>query len=145
MEGKNNESAITLENLHKSFGTQKVLNGINLKVTQGETFVVLGRSGTGKSVLLKLIIGLQKPDVGTIRIHGQEITELSLDRLNEVRQKMGFLFQDAALYDLIEASETYRRIPAAAAKQDDGSGTERLWESFYRRSVHGGRLQKDAL
>jgi phospholipid/cholesterol/gamma-HCH transport system ATP-binding protein len=93
------DSAIVLENLHKSFGRQKVLNGINLKISQGETFVVLGRSGTGKSVLLKLIIGLQKPDSGAIRIHGQEITKLPLDELNQVRKKVGFLFQEAALYD----------------------------------------------
>src|SRR5580693_9060195 len=99
------DSAIVLENLQKSFGQQKVLNGINLKIAQGETFVVLGRSGTGKSVLLKLIIGLQKPDSGTIRIHGQEITDLPLDRLNQVRVKMGFLFQDAALYDSLSIED----------------------------------------
>ena len=68
--------AVVLQGLHKSFGAQKVLNGIDLTVGSGETLAVLGRSGTGKSVLLKLIIGLQKPDSGSIRIHGQEITEL---------------------------------------------------------------------
>jgi phospholipid/cholesterol/gamma-HCH transport system ATP-binding protein len=99
------DSAIVLENLHKSFGRQKVLNGINLKIAQGETFVVLGRSGTGKSVLLKLIIGLQKPDSGAIRIHGQEITNLPLDGLNQVRKKVGFLFQDAALYDSLSIED----------------------------------------
>ncbi len=65
---------MVLQGLHKSFGAQRVLNGIDLTVSSGETLVVLGRSGTGKSVLLKLMIGLQKPDSGSIRIHGEEIT-----------------------------------------------------------------------
>src|SRR5205823_4647103 len=82
--------------LHKSFGSQTVLNGIDLQVRRGETLAVLGRSGTGKSVLLKLIIGLQKPDSGSIQVHGEEITELSLERLNEIRTKVGFLFQEGA-------------------------------------------------
>jgi phospholipid/cholesterol/gamma-HCH transport system ATP-binding protein len=66
---------------------------------------VLGRSGTGKSVFLKLIIGLQHADSGSIRIHGQEVTELELDPLNEVRKKIGFLFQQAALYDSLTVEE----------------------------------------
>src|SRR5580693_2795879 len=99
------DSAIVLENLHKSFGRQKVLNGINLKIARGETFVVLGRSGTGKSVLLKLIVGLQRPDSGSIRIHGQEIAGLEMDRLNQIRKKIGFLFQQAALYDSLTVQE----------------------------------------
>jgi phospholipid/cholesterol/gamma-HCH transport system ATP-binding protein len=85
--------------LRKSFGEQRVLDGIDLSVQSGETVSILGRSGTGKSVLLKLLIGLQKPDSGSIKIDGQEITELSLDQLNEIRKQVGFLFQQAALYD----------------------------------------------
>src|SRR6202043_3556494 len=91
--------------LHKSFGSQIVLDGIDLTVGSGETLAVLGRSGTGKSVLLKLIIGLQKPDSGSIRIHGQEITPLDLDAMNEIRKKMGFLFQHAALYDSLTVEQ----------------------------------------
>ncbi len=90
---------IELKNLHKSFGEQTVLDGIDLTVESGETVSVLGRSGTGKSVLLKLLIGLQKPDSGAISIDGQEITGLDTPALNEVRKKIGFLFQEAALYD----------------------------------------------
>jgi phospholipid/cholesterol/gamma-HCH transport system ATP-binding protein len=67
--------------------------------------VVLRRSGTGKSVLLKLIVGLQRPDSGSIRIHGQEIGGLEMDRLNEIRNKIGFLFQQAALYDSLTVEE----------------------------------------
>ncbi len=77
----------------------KVLNGISLRVNQGETLAVLGRSGTGKSVLLRLIIGLDTPDSGSVCIHGQDIAGLALDRMGEIRKKMGFLFQQAALYD----------------------------------------------
>src|SRR6202522_4329636 len=78
-------SAVAVENLNKSFGAQKVLNGVSLSVDRGKTLAVLGRSGTGKSVLLRVIIGLAKPDSGSVRIFGQEITGLSLDQLGEIR------------------------------------------------------------
>jgi phospholipid/cholesterol/gamma-HCH transport system ATP-binding protein len=94
-----NELPVAVKGLQKSFGEQRVLNGIDLHLAHGETMAVLGRSGTGKSVLLKLLVGIQKPDSGSIRIHGKEITSLDLDGLNEVRKQIGFLFQQAALYD----------------------------------------------
>jgi phospholipid/cholesterol/gamma-HCH transport system ATP-binding protein len=81
------------------------LNGISLTVSRGETLAVLGRSGTGKSVLLRLIIGLEKPDSGSVCIHGQDIAGLALDRMGEIRKKMGFLFQQAALYDSLTVGE----------------------------------------
>ena len=96
---------VAVDNLHKTFGSHKVLNGISLSVTRGETLAVLGRSGTGKSVLLRLIIGLEKPDTGSIRIHGQAINGLALDQMSEIRKKMGFLFQHAALYDSLTVGE----------------------------------------
>jgi phospholipid/cholesterol/gamma-HCH transport system ATP-binding protein len=91
--------------LRKSFGSQLVLNGVDLSANPGETVVVLGRSGTGKSVLLKLIVGLQKPDSGSIRVLGQEISRMDMDSLDEVRKKIGFLFQQAALYDSLTVAE----------------------------------------
>jgi phospholipid/cholesterol/gamma-HCH transport system ATP-binding protein len=97
--------AVAVEDLHKSFGTQKVLNGISLAVNRGETLAVLGRSGTGKSVLLRLVIGLEKPDSGSVHIHGQDIAGLALDQLGEIRKKMGFLFQHAALYDSLTVEQ----------------------------------------
>lgn len=97
--------AVELQNVHKSFGPQTVLKGIDLVVGRGETLSILGQSGTGKSVLLRLIIGLQNPDSGSIRVDGQEITGLSLDELNEVRKRIGFLFQQAALYDSLTVEE----------------------------------------
>ncbi|MGA7926187.1 MAG: ABC transporter ATP-binding protein [Candidatus Sulfotelmatobacter sp.] len=96
---------LAVEGLHKSFGNQTVLNGISLAVSRGETLAVLGRSGTGKSVLLRLIIGLEKPDSGSVLIHGQEIAGLGLDQLGEIRMKMGFLFQHSALYDSLTVQQ----------------------------------------
>ncbi|HTW64696.1 MAG TPA: ATP-binding cassette domain-containing protein [Bryobacteraceae bacterium] len=96
---------LAIAGLHKSFGSQKVLSGVNLSAAAGETVVVLGRSGTGKSVLLKLIVGLHKPDAGSIRIFDQEINRLGMDAMNELRKKIGFLFQQAALYDSLTVEE----------------------------------------
>src|SRR5271166_5418109 len=98
-------AVIAVEGLRKSFGNQRVLNDISLSVKRGETLAVLGRSGTGKSVLLRLIIGLEQPDSGTVRIHGQDIAGLALDQLGEIRKKMGFLFQHAALYDSLTVEQ----------------------------------------
>jgi phospholipid/cholesterol/gamma-HCH transport system ATP-binding protein len=81
------------------------LDGIDLCVVRGETVAVLGRSGIGKSVLLKLLIRLETPDSGWIRILGEEITTLERDRLNGIRKRMGFLFQQAALYDSLSVEE----------------------------------------
>ncbi|HWO28120.1 MAG TPA: ABC transporter ATP-binding protein [Candidatus Acidoferrum sp.] len=100
-----NAPVIAVDDLHKSFASQKVLNGISLAVKRGETMAVLGRSGTGKSVLLRIIIGLEKPDSGSVRIHGQDIAGLALDQLGEIRKKMGFLFQHAALYDSLTVEQ----------------------------------------
>ena len=96
---------IRVENLKKRFGRQTVLNGITLEVPRAESLAVLGKSGTGKSVLLKLIIRLQTPDSGSIKINGTEITGLETEQLNEIRKKIGFLFQQAALYDSLTVEE----------------------------------------
>jgi phospholipid/cholesterol/gamma-HCH transport system ATP-binding protein len=96
---------VAVADLHKSFGSQTVLNGINLAVRRGETLAVLGRSGTGKSVLLRLVIGLEIPDWGSVRIQGQDIAGLALDQLGAIRKKMGFLFQHAALYDSLTVEQ----------------------------------------
>ena len=105
MANKNGAPPIVIEDLRKSFGEQVVLDGISLQVASGETVAVLGRSGTGKSVLLKLIIGLQAPDSGSVRISGQEIKGLDTKQLNEVRKRVGFLFQQAALYDSLTVQD----------------------------------------
>jgi phospholipid/cholesterol/gamma-HCH transport system ATP-binding protein len=99
------ESPVSVENLSKAFGPQKVLDGVSLRVASGEALAVLGRSGTGKSVFLKLLIGLQKPDSGTVCIHGKDIASLDLQQLNELRHRIGFLFQQAALYDSLTVEQ----------------------------------------
>jgi phospholipid/cholesterol/gamma-HCH transport system ATP-binding protein len=103
--GDKNATPVRVKSLSKSFGQQKVLRGIDLEVAAGQTLSVLGRSGTGKSVLLKLIIGLEKPDSGSIFVHGEEVTKMPMKELNEVRKKVGFLFQQAALYDSMTVEE----------------------------------------
>ena len=114
---------VVVEDLQKTFGSLNVLNGINLSVNRGQTLAVLGRSGTGKSVLLRLIIGLETPDSGSIRIHGQNIVGLALDRMGEIRKKMGFLFQHAALYDSLTVAENVA-FPLVHHRKDM-SGSER--------------------
>ena len=99
------EPAVQVQALHKSFGGQHVLDGIDLAVAQGETLAILGQSGTGKSVLLKLMIGLQQPDAGSIRIHGQEVAGIAVKQMNDIRRKIGFVFQSAALYDSMTVAE----------------------------------------
>ena len=90
---------VIIEKLSKSFGSHLVLDEVSLKVEEAENLVVFGRSGTGKSVLLKCIVRLMQPDGGNVSIFGKDVMALGIDELNELRQQMGFLFQGAALYD----------------------------------------------
>lgn len=96
---------ITLHDLCKSFGANHVLRGIDLDVYQGENLVVLGRSGTGKSVLIKIIAGLLKPDKGTINVLGNNVAAISYRDLEQLRLKIGFSFQSSALYDSMTVRE----------------------------------------
>jgi len=96
---------ICIEHLFKSFSDQVVLDDINFEVKKGEILAILGESGTGKSVLLKHMMGLLKPDSGQIRIDGKEITRLSEKKLLEMRKSIGYLFQEAALYDFMNVFE----------------------------------------
>jgi len=93
------DTLIMVRDLCKSFGSNHVLQGLNLEVNRGEDIVVIGGSSTGKSVLIKCIIGLLKPDRGTIYIDGEEITYYNEAKLNEIRKKFGMLFQFGALFD----------------------------------------------
>jgi phospholipid/cholesterol/gamma-HCH transport system ATP-binding protein len=96
---------IKLADLRKSFGKQKVLDGLDLEIEAGMTTVIIGRSGGGKSVLLKHIIGLLRPDSGEVLIDGVDITKLGDRHLNEIRKKFGMLFQEAALFDSMTVGE----------------------------------------
>lgn len=99
------DPVIQITDLCKVFGRQTVLDGVNLQVSPGETLVVLGRSGTGKSVLLRLLIGLQAADSGSILVFGQELTGLAEAPLYDLRKQVGFVFQNSALYDSMTALE----------------------------------------
>lgn len=90
---------IVIQNLYKSFGENEILKGISLTVNKGENLVILGRSGSGKSVTIKCLVGLVKADKGKIEIFDEEITGLSDEGLNEIRSRVGFMFQNGALYD----------------------------------------------
>lgn len=96
---------IEIKNLHKSFGSKKVLNGVNLTIEQGETIVIIGRSGCGKSVLIKHIVGLLNPDDGYVKVEDKIVNNLSQNELYELRKKFGFLFQGAALFDSMTVQE----------------------------------------
>ncbi len=96
---------IKLVEIHKSFGRQKVLDGLNLDIEDGKTTVIIGGSGGGKSVLLKHIIGLLKPDSGKVIVDGVDIASLNDRDLNEIRKKFGMLFQEAALFDSMNVME----------------------------------------
>ncbi|MES2514870.1 MAG: ATP-binding cassette domain-containing protein [Bacteroidota bacterium] len=97
-----NEAVISIRGLYKSFGALHVLKGIDLDVFRGENVVVLGRSGTGKSVLIKILVGLLKPDKGTVQALGKEVELLKGKELDALRLKIGFSFQNSALYDSMD-------------------------------------------
>lgn len=99
------EKVITVSHLYKSFGTNEVLKDFNLTLKRGESVAVLGKSGSGKSVLIKCMIGLLTPDSGEIDILGNKVTELNADELDHMRVKVGFLFQSNALYDSMTVRE----------------------------------------
>ncbi len=96
---------IEISNLHKKFGDNKVLNGVNLEIEKGETIAIIGKSGCGKSVLIKHIVGLLYPDSGWVKVEGQIVSELNTKNLYELRKKFGFLFQGAALFDSMTVEE----------------------------------------
>lgn len=102
---QNSLIALKMEHLRKSFGNNHVLRDINLKITIGENLAILGKSGTGKSVLIKCIAGLVEIDEGKLFIFGKNISEIKSDELSEIQRKIGFLFQSGALYDSMTVRE----------------------------------------
>jgi len=96
---------IEIKNLHKSFGSTLVLRGINLDIDTGETLVIIGRSGCGKSVLIKHIVGLLSPDDGHVKVEGEIVDEMDTQSLYNLRKRFGFLFQGAALFDSMTVEE----------------------------------------
>src|SRR6476620_5393795 len=96
---KERNAVVIIRDLYKAFGDNEVLRGVDLDLYHGENLVVLGKSGTGKSVLIKIISGLLKPDSGIVNVLGREVPSVSEKELNELRLKIGFSFQNSALYD----------------------------------------------
>ncbi len=99
------ESVVEIKDLYKSFGSNHVLRGFNLNLKKGENLVVLGKSGSGKSVLIKCMVGLLTPDKGIVEVFGKNIPTLDRDELDHIRVKIGFLFQSSALYDSMTVRE----------------------------------------
>lgn len=115
---------IELRQVYKSFGTQKVLDGLSLQVPRGQTTVIIGRSGGGKSVILKHMIGLIKPDQGQVLVDGRDIRPLDDREINELRKRFGMLFQDAALFDSMTVFENV----AFPLREHSGFGEKKIRE-----------------
>lgn len=122
---------IELKQVSKSFGNRHILNGVNLSVADGETLVILGASGSGKSTILKLIIGLLQPDAGDVLIHGQNVTAITEDAWNKVRRHMGMVFQYSALFDSMTIGENV----AFGLRQHENM-TEEQVQTVVREKLH---------
>ncbi|MCB0832116.1 MAG: ABC transporter ATP-binding protein [Bacteroidetes bacterium] len=96
---------IEIINLHKNFRDKKVLNGVNLEIESGKVTTIIGRSGCGKSVLLKHIVGLLRPDEGSVNVEGARLSEMSTKELYQIRKRMGLVFQNGALFDSMSVEE----------------------------------------
>jgi phospholipid/cholesterol/gamma-HCH transport system ATP-binding protein len=150
------QAVIRIEDIWKSFGSHQVLRGVNLSVRNAETLVVLGPSGCGKSVLLKHIIGLMRPDRGSIFVEGSDVTRISRPELNKLRMKFGMVFQGAALFDSMTVGQNVG-LPLREHKFIKGaeldrlvdeklemvglSGTQHLWPA----EISGGMKKRVAL
>lgn len=102
---KDHKTVIEIKNLKKSYGNNHVLNGFDMNLVEGENLVIMGKSGSGKSVMIKCLIGLEQPDSGSILVMGKDISQLNRDELDELRTEVGFLFQGSALYDSMTVRE----------------------------------------
>ncbi|HSG49828.1 MAG TPA: ABC transporter ATP-binding protein [Longimicrobiales bacterium] len=129
--------SIEMVDVHKAFGSQQVLKGFSLEVPEGEVVTVIGPSGSGKSTTLKTIIGLLRPDQGEVWVDGENVHQLPLDRLYDLRRKVGYVFQFAALFDSMTIAENVtmglRRIPGITAEEI----RERVRDALLRVDLEG--------
>jgi phospholipid/cholesterol/gamma-HCH transport system ATP-binding protein len=132
-----NGSMIAVRGLIKNIGAQKILRGVDLEVRRGETLAIIGRSGGGKSVLLKHLIGLMRPDAGEISIEGQSITEMSERQLASIRQKVGILFQGSALFDSMTVAENISFPLREAGERDPKVLRKRVHEMLEIMEMQG--------
>ena len=127
------ESVISINGLYKSFGDEHVLNGIDFTLLKGENFAILGKSGSGKSVLIKIIVGLLKPDAGEVIVLGKQVDKLNRTELDILRMRVGFSFQSSALYDSMNVYQNLA-FPLTMnfrdlSKKEVGSAVEEVLES----------------
>ena len=135
---------IEIKNLCKSFDNSVILNSLNLTVKSGETKVIIGRSGAGKSVLLKSIIGLLKPDSGSILINGTDVTQISDREYNKVRMEIGMLFQGGALFDSMTVMENVAFVLNEFMKLDPKTVADRVADSLAMVGLQGIENMKPA-
>jgi len=135
---------IEVRDLHKSFGPKKVLDGVNLRIKEGESVVIIGRSGGGKSVLLKHLIGLIEPDAGAVLIDGEDISCKSERALLRVRQKFGMLFQGAALFDSLTVAENIAFALLRERKWTEAEIQQKVTEALGLVELSGIEEQKPA-
>ena len=133
---------IEVRDLHKGFGAQKVLNGISFTLGESESVVIIGRSGCGKSVLLKHLIGLLRADSGQVIIDGQEISNMPERQLLEVRRKFGMLFQSAALFDSLNVAENIAFVLRREHKLSEAEIKERVEEVLELVELPGTQKKK---
>jgi len=128
---------VALEDVYKSFGSLAVLRGVSFGVRQGETLVVIGQSGTGKSVTLRLVIGLLTPDVGRVRFEGADLAEFGEERLLAMRQRMAMLFQGGALFDSMTVGENVAFGRRSLGESDDSLLSEIVEEKLRQVGLQG--------
>lgn len=129
---------IEVVNLHKSFGAKQVLRGVSLTVQDGESLVILGGSGTGKSVLLKHVLGLFKPDAGHVTVDGRTVDQLGREELFELRKSIGMCFQDAALFDSMTVAENIGFALTRHTDLDSAQIRARVEECLHLVGLAGG-------
>lgn len=148
--------SIQLIGVEKSFGRRVVLAGVSLEVREGETLVVIGHSGAGKSVLLKTVVGLVVPDAGKVLVDGQDVARLSREELNRLRRRIGYVFQFAALFDSMTVAENVamglRRMPEMSESEIRARVEESLrlvelegYEDAYPAELSGGQRKRVGL
>ena len=135
---------IEVKDLKKSFGSNKVLDGVNLRIESGESVIIIGRSGGGKSILLKHLIGLISPDSGQVLIEGRDISHMQERELIEVRRKFGMLFQSAALFDSLTVGENISFVLRRERKLNDSEVKERVAEVLEMVELPGIEEKKPA-